>query len=196
MFAKDKSIAIKCDKIIKNETALPINAACYFIKGGNMYFCVTMERQRLTPQQAYRKIIQFCAYQERCHREVEEKLYAYGLTKNEIAEAASKLVEENFLNEERFAIQFAGGKFRIKHWGRVKIKYELQQKGVSSYCINKALSVIDKIEYNASFQKLTQLKLKSLKGEKNIFLKKRKLQDHLMMKGYETSLIIEAINHI
>src|ERR1700740_2162465 len=97
----------------------------------------------LTKEQALQKARHFCGYQERHHREVKEKLYGFGLYKNDVEELLSKLIEENYLNEERFAIQFAGGRFRIKQWGRVKIKYALKQKQVSEYCIKKALKAID-----------------------------------------------------
>ena len=106
-----------------------------------------MHSQNFTPQQALPKIKQFCAYQERCHSEIKEKLYGYGLSLNDAEEIISKLVEENFLNEERFAIHFAGGKFRIKQWGRIKIKYELKKKNVSDYCIKKALAAINMSDY-------------------------------------------------
>ena len=152
-----------------------------------------MKQQKQTPQQAFAKIKQYCAYQERCHSEVKERLYSYGLLKVEVEEILSKLIEENYLNEERFAIQFAGGKFRIKHWGKVKIKYELKQKWVSDYCIKKALSLIDKAAYSKTLYKLADLKINSLKSEKNIFVKKKKLQDHLLMKGFELSLVKEIV---
>ena len=140
-------------------------------------------KQTLTKEQALQKARQYCAYQERCHKEVKDKLYGFGLYKKEVEEALSQLIEENYLNEERFAIQFAGGRFRIKHWGRVKIKYELKQKQVSDYCIKKALASIDDDDYMQRLQKLYDEKIKALKSEKNIFVKKRKLQDYLMQKG-------------
>jgi len=151
-------------------------------------------KQHLTPDQALQKARQYCAYQERCHKEVKEKLYGFGLYKKEVEEILSKLIEENYLNEERFAVQFAGGRFRIKHWGRVKIKYELKQKQVSDYCIKKALASIDDDDYMKRLQKLFDEKLKTLKSEKNLFIKKRKLQDYLMQKGYETDLVREMVN--
>ena len=150
-------------------------------------------KQRLTPDQALQKARQYCAYQERCHKEVKEKLYGYGLYKKEVEELLSQLIEDNYLNEERFAIQFAGGRFRIKHWGRVKIKYELKQKGVSEYCIKKALAAIDERDYMKALQKLFDEKLRTLKSEKNIFIKKRKLQDHLMQKGFESEIVRRLI---
>ncbi len=153
-------------------------------------------QQKLTPQQAHPKIKQYCAYQERSHSEVKEKLYSYGLIKIDVEDIISKLIEDNYLNEERFAIQFAGGKFRIKHWGKVKIKHELKHKNVSEYCIKKALAAIDKADYLKALYKLADLKLKTLKSEKNIFIKKRKLQDHLLMKGYELDLIRSIVNDL
>lgn len=155
-----------------------------------------MQEQKLTPQQALLKIKSYCAYQERCHSEVKEKLYSYGLHKNEVEEIVSKLIEENYLNEERFAVHFAGGKFRIKKWGKVKIKYLLKQKQVSEYCIRKALTDIDGKEYMKTLAKLAEIKLRSLKMEKNIFIKKKKLQDHLKQKGFEADLINDAIHQI
>ena len=150
-------------------------------------------KQYFTKEEAFQKAKHYCVYQERCHSEVKEKLYGFGLYKKEVDELVSTLIEENFLNEERFAIQFAGGRFRIKHWGRIKIKYELKQKQVSEYCIKKALAAINENDYKKQAQKLFEQKLKTLKSEKNVFIKKRKLQDHLLQKGYETSLVRELI---
>ena len=153
-------------------------------------------KQYFTKEQSLQKAKQYCAYQERCHSEVKEKLYSFGLYKKEVEDLLSQLIEENYLNEERFAIQFAGGRFRIKHWGRVKIKYELKQKQVSEYCIKKALAAIDETGYIKQLQKLFDQKVKALKSEKNIFIKKRKLQDHLLQKGFETDLVRRLITTI
>ena len=152
-----------------------------------------MYLQKLTKEQAYQKAKHYCAYQERCHSEVKEKLYGFGLYKKEVEELMANLVEENYLNEERFAIQFAGGRFRIKHWGKVKIKYELRQKQVSDYCIKKALSSIDEKDYERTLLKLFNEKKKALKTEKNIFIRKRKISDYLMSKGFETDRISELL---
>src|ERR1700739_3443654 len=152
-----------------------------------------MYLQKLNKDQAFQKVKHYCTYQERCHSEVKEKLYSFGLHKNETEELLSKLIEENYLNEERFAIQFAGGRFRIKQWGKVKIKYELKQKQVSDYCIKKALSGIDMDEYEKTLRKLFSQKKQSLKSEKNIFIKKRKISDYLISKGFETNLINELL---
>jgi regulatory protein len=152
------------------------------------------QQQNLTPQQALPKAKNYCAYQERCHSEVKDKLYSFGLNKNEADQIISTLIEENYLNEERFAVMYAGGHFRTKHWGRVKIKYELKKKMVSPYCIKKALAAIDDAAYIKCFNRLAELKLQSLKGEKNIFIKKKKLQDHLLQKGFEADLVREIVN--
>jgi regulatory protein len=152
-----------------------------------------MTLQNLTPDQAFIKIKQYCAYQERCHAEVKEKLYSFGLYKKDVEKIIADLINENYLNEERFAIQYAGGKFRIKHWGKNKIKQSLKQKQVTDYCIKKALQQISTNDYSKTFEKLVEQKMKTLKSEKNIFIKKRKLQDFLLMKGYESSMVNEEV---
>ncbi len=144
-----------------------------------------MDFKKFTPQQSLPKAKHFCAYQERCHSEVKDKLFGFGLNAKEVDEIISTLIEENYLNEERFAIAFAGGHFRSKKWGKVKIKYALSQKKVGQYCIKKALQSINEKDYLTTLQKLFDEKIKALKSEKNIFIKKRKLQDYLLQKGYE-----------
>src|SRR5882724_4652199 len=128
-----------------------------------------IRRQHLTKEQALQKAKHYCAYQERCHSEVKGKLYSLGLWKKDVEELLSQLIEENYLNEERFAIQFAGGKFRMKQWGKVKIQYMLKQKRISAYCIKKAMKEIDDETYEKVLKKLALQKLSSLKTEKNIF---------------------------
>lgn len=155
-----------------------------------------MNLKKLSKEQALPKIKQYCAYQERCHMEVKEKLYSYGLYKKDVEELMAQLVEENYLNEERFAIQYAGGKFRMNQWGKAKIKHALKQKQISEYSIKKALKEISDSEYKKTSQKLAAQKLKTLKYEKNIFIKKRKLQDYLLQKGYEGELVRGVLNEI
>lgn len=152
-----------------------------------------MNNKYYSKDEALLRAKQYCAYQERSHSEVKEKLYSFGMNKKESDELLSELISQNYLNEERFAIQFAGGKFRIKQWGRVKIKYALKQKQVSEYCIKKALSAIEEKDYIKTAQKLFDQKLKTLKAEKNSFIKKRKLQDHLLQKGFETGVVQKMI---
>ncbi len=152
-----------------------------------------MSLTSLTKEQALQKLKHYCAYQERSHKEVKEKLYSYGLHKQETEESISQLIEEGYLNEERFAIQFAGGKFRMKHWGKVKIRYELKLKQVGDYCIRKALQQIDDADYERTLDHLAEEKWRLLKGEKNHFIKKRKLQDYLLQKGYESDVVREMV---
>ena len=147
----------------------------------------------VTTEQALQKLKYYCGYQERCHSEVKEKLYSLGLWQTQVEELISRLIEENYLNEERFARQYAGGKFRMKHWGKIKITYELKKKGISPYNIKKGLSDIDPEQYDTVFQKLSEEKFDSLSNEKNIFVKKRKLQDYLLQKGYERDLINDVV---
>lgn len=147
----------------------------------------------LTKEQALQKLRHYCAYQERCHSEVKDKLYSYGLHRKEVEESISQLIEESYLNEERFAIQFTGGRFRMKEWGRIKIKFELKQKQVSEYCIKKALKQIDEEQYLQTLQKLAAEKWKLLRSEKNIYNKMRKAQNYLLQKGYEAELVKQAV---
>jgi regulatory protein len=155
-----------------------------------------MNNQYYSKEEALQKAKQYCAYQERCHSEVKEKLFSFGMNKTVVDELLSELISDNYLNEERFAVQFAGGKFRIKQWGKVKIKYALKQKQVSEYCIKKALKTIIENDYARTAQKLVDQKLETLKAEKNNFIKKRKLQDHLLQKGFETELVRKLIAEV
>ena len=143
---------------------------------------------------ALQKAKHYCAYQERCHSEVRDKLYSFKLHKNEVEQLLTQLIEEDFLNEERFAIAYAGGHFRTKQWGKEKIKYALKQKQVSDYCIHKALIAISASDYNKTFFNVADKKQKTLKTEKNILIKKRKMKDYLQQKGYEIKLINEYLN--
>jgi regulatory protein len=152
-------------------------------------------KKYLTKEQALQKLKHYCAYQERCHSEVKEKLYNLGVWKREHDEIISTLIEENYLNEERFAIAFAGGRFRIKQWGRVKIKYELKQKQVSDYSIKKALKQIDEDEYLKVLNKLAGEKYTSLKNQQYL-IRKKKTMDYLMGKGFEMELIKTTVENI
>ena len=149
-------------------------------------------KKHLTKEQALQKLKQYCGYQERCHSEVQQKLYDLGVWKSDHDEIIASLIEENYLNEERFAIAFAGGKWRMKHWGRVKIKYELKAKKLSEYCIKKALQQIDEEEYRAVLQKLAAEKYAGLKSEQYL-VRKKKTMDYLLNKGFEPELVREAV---
>lgn len=147
-----------------------------------------------TPEQALQKARHYCAYQERCHQEVKEKLYGYGLRKQETEQLIAQLIEEDYLNEERYALAFAGGKFRIKNWGRSRISMELKQRQVSEYCIRKALASIPEEDYLTRLDKLAESKWESLAGEEDRMARLRKFQDYLLRKGYEWELVQKQIN--
>jgi len=155
-----------------------------------------MRSLNIGTEKALQKIKHYCAYQERSHKEVKEKLYSFGLYKQEVEELLSQLIEENYLNEERFAIAFAGGKFRMKQWGRVKIKYELKLRGVSEYNVRRAIAAIETEDYEKTFQKLAAAKVETLKSEKNIFIKKSKMQQYLLQKGFESPMISSFLKQV
>jgi len=150
-------------------------------------------RKFVAKDQALQKIRHYCGYQERCHAEVKEKLYSFGLFKKDVEELLATLIEEGYLNEERFAQQYAGGKFRMKQWGRKRIEYELKQKQVSDYCIKKGLKEIAEPDYLKTLQKLATDKWKLLSDEPNIFSRRKKVSDYLVQKGYEYSYVSEVL---
>jgi regulatory protein len=149
--------------------------------------------KRLSKEEALKKIKNYCSYQERSHSEVKEKLYSYGLFKVETEQIMALLIQENYLNEERFAKQFAGGKFRMKQWGRKKIQYELQQKGVHKFNIILALKEIDEEQYVAVITKLAEKKWKEVTGQ-HYLTRMAKTNAYLLQKGYEHQLITTIIN--
>jgi regulatory protein len=156
-----------------------------------------IQRKQLTKEQALQKLRHYCAYQERSHVEAREKLYSFGLRKQMVEESMAQLIEEDYLNEERFAIQFAGGKFRMKQWGRVKIIHALKQKQVSAYCINKAMKELDAADYEKTLHKLARQKWSSVKGAGvNLFVKMGKTTDYLLQKGYEPELVRGAVGRL
>jgi regulatory protein len=150
-----------------------------------------MHKKSLTTEQALQKLKHYCGYQERCHLEVKEKLSSLGVRKQDQDEILAKLTAENYLNEERYAVQFAGGKFRMNHWGKRKISFALKEKRVSEYLIRKALK-IDEEEYFKTLEHLAAKKYSSVKTE-SLLLRKKKTIDYLLQKGYEPDLINHAI---
>lgn len=139
------------------------------------------------------KIEQYCAYQERSQQEVRDKLYDMGLHKEDVENIITELIGENFLNEERFAIAFARGKFRIKQWGKVKIKQHLKQKRVSEYCIKKALALIDADEYEKTIKHLIEKKDRESK-DKDAYIKRQKTIRYVISRGFEPDIVLSLIN--
>ena len=147
-----------------------------------------LQRKILTTEQALQKLRHFCGYQERCHQDVKEKLFQLRARRSEHDKIIATLIEENYLNEEGFAIAFARGKFRMNEWGRVKIKTEMKKKKISDYCIGKAVKQIDENDYLQLLKKLAEKKYVSLKNEQYL-VRKRKTMDYLLQKGFEGTLI-------
>lgn len=139
------------------------------------------------------KARKYCTYQERSQQELRDKLYELGLFRKDVEQVIAAMIEEGFLNEERFAIAYAGGKFRIKQWGKVKIKLALKQKRVSDYCIKKALAQIPDKDYESVLQKVIAVQSRKI-SEKNILKKKYKLSQYAIGRGFEPELVWEFIN--
>lgn len=153
-----------------------------------------MKTKFLTKEQALQKAKHFCAYQERCHIEVKEKLFSLGINNIDRDLIISTLIEENYVNEERFAIQYAGGKFRINHWGKNKIRNSLKGKLVSEYCISKALNSIDNDHYDRTLRNLATKKYSSLSDSRE-YIRKKKTIDYLLQKGYEAELVYQVVGN-
>ncbi len=149
----------------------------------------------LTPAQALEKLRKYCTYQERCQQEVRYKLLESGQRGIALENIIVALIEENFLNEERFAVAYARGKFRMKGWGKTKIKQSLKFKGVSDYCINKAMKEIEAGDYEKTFMQELQKKSALIKGG-TMPARQQKLAAHLIRKGYEPELVWEAVKKV
>lgn len=145
-------------------------------------------------QDALAKLQSYCAYQERCHKEVRYKLIELGIYGEDLDLILTELIEQNFLNEERYAIAFAGGKFRIKKWGKIRIIRELKQNNISEYCIKKAIeSQLPDDDYWTTLEAVINKRDRLLK-EKNPYRRKQKIASYVISKGFESNLVWEIIN--
>ena len=154
-----------------------------------------MQKIRIGKEQAIQRIRHYCAYQERAQQEVRDKLYEFGMSTPEVEEIISDLISDNFLNEARFAESFAGGHFRIKSWGKQKIKYALQQKRVSPANIKKALNSIEETAYKKTLLTLATKKWNSLKGERGMS-RMAKTNSFLNQRGFESALIMPILQQL
>lgn len=145
-----------------------------------------------TSAQVFVKIASFCAYQERTHQEVRLKLYEYGIKTDEVEAFIVKLIEDNFINEERFAKAYAGGKFRIKKWGRIKIIKSLEMKGLSPYCIKSGLKEIEEKDYVATISSIIEKKNSEI-HLKNPYQKTYKIAAYLISRGFEADLVWDML---
>ncbi len=152
-------------------------------------------KKKYSPTESLARIQRYCAYQERSHKEVKNKLFDYGLYSTQVDEIISQLITDGFLNEERFAKAYAGGKFRIKKWGRVKIKHELKALGLTKNCIQRGLNEIESADYSKTLKALIKKKASESK-ESNPFKKRDKIARFVIGKGYEAELVWEYVRDI
>jgi regulatory protein len=148
-----------------------------------------------TTSEIKHKLEHFCAYQDRCHKEVIQKLWSLVSDPEAIDEIVVYLIGENYLNEERFACSFARGKHRIKHWGKIRIVNELKFRNISQYNINTALKEISAEEYNETFDLLAERHWENLR-ESNQMKKRKKFSDYLLRKGFENQMIYEKLKEL
>ncbi|MDF0707183.1 regulatory protein RecX [Flagellimonas okinawensis] len=148
-----------------------------------------------TLAEATKKMENYCAYQERCHKEVVEKLREMRMIPEAIDQILGHLIQENYLNEERFAKAFARGKFNIKKWGSNRIVRELKFRDISAFNIKSALSEIPEEAYLETLDELARKRLDQIK-ETNNLKRKKKLADYLLYRGWESHLVYEKVNQL
>lgn len=153
------------------------------------------QQQGLSVEEAMKKAAYFCSYQERCHKEVLNKLKNLGMFQQAIDHIMVYLIENNYLNEERFARSFARGKHRMSHWGKNRIVQELKLRDISDYAIKKALKEVEEENYEEHFHQVAEKKWQT-SNDSILNNKKRKFMDYLIRKGYEYDLIIKKLNEL
>lgn len=152
------------------------------------------KKKYVSKTEALAKLQRYCAYQDRCHQEVRSKLLDLGIYGDDLEEIIADLIQENFLNEERFARSFARGKFRMKKFGRVRIKRELKQRQVSDYCIRKAMTEIEEEDYQKTLREVVRKKYQSLKDSDD-FTRKGKVAKYVINRGFESKLVWEVLKN-
>lgn len=149
----------------------------------------------MTVDEATKKMEHYCAYQERCHQEVVQKLKGFGMIPQVIDHIVAHLINENYLNEERFAKSFARGKFRIKKWGKNRIVNELRARNISRFIIQSALKEIPEGDYLDTLESLATKRLSEIK-ETHPQKRKKKLADYLLYRGWESHLVYNQIKKL
>ena len=147
-----------------------------------------MQRRKYDKKEALSKLMKYCSYQDRCHKEVESKLREWFIWGEDRDEIVYELMQHDFLNEERFARSYVRGKFKIKKWGRIKIKSGLKEKGITDNLIRIAMKEIDEDAYFNTLKNELEKKQKSL-SEDNEFIKNKKVAEHLIRRGFEADLV-------
>jgi regulatory protein len=156
-----------------------------------------MQNKKLTytVEEAKRKLEKYCIYQERCHKEIEQKLSEIDMIQEAKDLIIIHLIEHDFVNEERYAKSFARGKFRIKKWGKQRIIKELKFKGISEYNIKSALKEINEEEYFKTLMSLAKKNFDSV-SEKNPYKKSQKITNFLLYRGFENNLVYEVVKEV
>ena len=149
-----------------------------------------------TVEEAKRKLEKYCAYQDRCHKEVRDKLVEMRMIPEAVDTVLYHLLQHKFLDEERFARSFARGKFRHKKWGKNRIKQELKQREIGDYLIKKAFTEIPDSDYLNTFDELAQNRFDQLTGEKDKYKKRKKLADYLTYRGWPGDWIYEKVKEL
>lgn len=160
-----------------------------------MYICNMSLQPSYTIKEASKKLEQYCAYQERCHKEVTQKLKDMGMIIDARNVIIAHLIKENYLNEERFAQSFARGKFNIKKWGKNRIINELKFRDISVYNIKTALKEIEDDKYIATLNSLALKRANEVK-ETNVYKKRKKIADYLLYRGWESHLVYEKVKEL
>jgi len=157
---------------------------------------LTMQKSTsFTVQEAQKKLEHYCAYQERCHQEVIQKLKSLNMIPDAIDQIIGQLITDNYLNETRFAQSFARGKFRIKKWGKVRITRELKARQVSEFNIKIGLKEISVEEYELVFETIFQ-KIKQAVGHNTPVVQKKKISDYLFYRGWEKQKVYDALRDL
>ena len=146
------------------------------------------KKKYISQEEALKKLQRYCAYQDRCHQEVRSKLLDLGVYGDTLEEIMAELISDNFLNEERYARSFARGKFRIKKWGRTRIRRELKLRAITDYCMKKAMEEIDEEKYLETIRQLIEKKDRLLK-EKNPYKRQNKIGQYVINRGFEPALV-------
>tara|TARA_B100001175_G_scaffold261752_1_gene230991 strand:+ start:322 stop:786 length:465 start_codon:yes stop_codon:yes gene_type:complete len=154
-----------------------------------------MNNNDLTLKEIEGKLQYYCSYQDRCHKEVTEKLKTFNVKQHESNQIISNLINDNYLNESRFSESFVRGKFKIKNWGKIRIINELKRRNISPYNINLGLKEVEDQDYLNKFEEIFKKKLSSL-GNLSSDIKKKKIISYLQYKGWENNLIYSKINEI
>lgn len=150
--------------------------------------------KKISEKEILNKMFRYCSYQERSVYDVRKQLNKYHIKDLSGKKVIDKLIEEGFLNEERFAVTYAQGKLRSNYWGKIKITHSLKEKSIDGQIINTAISSIDNLEYQQIIIKLIQKKLRLIR-DTDTFIIKNKVAQYIINKGFESYIVWDEINN-